>query len=351
MNKTSSPLASRRTFLRGLGTCLSLPALESLMPMRMLAAPSGAPLRMAFLYIPNGVILDKWRPTGEGKDFQFGPTMQPFAKHKDNLQIFTGFEHANGWSGGDGGGDHARANATVLTGARPKKTSGSDIQLGMSVDQVAAREVGDATRFRSLELTCDAVRASGGCDSGYSCAYQFNLSWRSETQPATPEPNPRLVFERLFGSGDKAERAKSFMARQQKQKSILDFVMEDAKSLNKQLGRNDQNKLEEYLTGVREIEQRIASMEKFGPPPDPGVEAPEEGVPGAYEAHIRLMMDMQVLAFQTDSTRISTLLLAHDGSNQTFTVCRITRMIRRRSPRSPRSITFTRPSLRITWIG
>lgn len=318
MKNLSSSLSSRRAFLRGLGTCLSLPALESLLPARLLAAQAGAPLRMAFLYIPNGVILDKWRPIGEGRDFQFGPTMQPFAKHKDSLQIFTGFEHANGWAGGDGGGDHARANATVLTGARPKKTSGSDIQLGMSVDQVAAREVGDATRFRSLELTCDAVRASGGCDSGYSCAYQFNLSWRSETQPATPEPSPRLVFERLFGSGDKEERAKSFMARQQKQKSILDFVMEDAKALNKQLGRNDQNKLDEYLTGVREIEQRIASMEKFGPPPDPGVEAPEEGVPGAYEAHIRLMMDMQVLAFQTDSTRISTLLLAHDGSNQTF---------------------------------
>lgn len=325
--KNTPSIPSRRSFLRGLGTCLSLPALESLLPIsRAVAAAAaggattaaGAPLRMAFLYIPNGVILDKWRPQGEGKDFQFGETMKPFAQYKEDLQIFTGFEHANGWAGGDGGGDHARANATVLTGARPRKTSGSDIYLGMSVDQVAAREVGSATRFRSLELTCDSVRASGGCDSGYSCAYQFNLSWRSETQPATPEPSPRLVFERLFGSGSKEERAKSFMARQAKQKSILDFVMEDAKALNKQLGRNDQNKLDEYLTGVREIEQRIASMEKFGPPPDPGAEAPVEGVPGQYEAHIRLMMDMQVLAFQTDSTRISTLLLAHDGSNRSF---------------------------------
>ncbi len=327
---TPSVNTSRRTFLRGLGTCLSLPALESLLPGgRLLAAnaggvpggaftASGAPLRMAFLYIPNGVILDQWRPEGKGADFKLGPTMQPFAAHQKNLQIYTGFEHANGWSGGDGGGDHARANATVLTGARPRKTSGSDIQLGMSVDQVAARDLGAVTRFRSLELTCDSVRASGGCDSGYSCAYQFNLSWRSETQPATPEPSPRLVFERLFGSGSKEERAKSFLARQQKQKSILDFVAEDAKSLTKQLGRNDQNKLDEYLTGVREIEQRIASMEKFGPPPDPGIDAPDEGIPGAYEAHIRLMMDMQILAFQTDSTRISTLLLAHDGSNRSF---------------------------------
>ena len=217
--------SNRRAFLRGLGTCLSLPAMESLLAPRLLAASqgpaltaSGAPLRMAFLYIPNGVIMDKWRPKGTGRDFELGATMQPFAKHKNDLQIFTGFEHANGWAGGDGGGDHARANATVLTGARPRKTSGSDIFLGMSVDQVAARDVGGATRFKSLELTCDAVRASGGCDSGYSCAYQFNLSWRSETQPATPEPNPRLVFERLFGSGSKEERAKSFLARQQKQK-------------------------------------------------------------------------------------------------------------------------------------
>ena len=273
---------------------------------------------MAFLYIPNGVILDKWRPTGTGAEFQLGETMQALKPFQKELQIFSGFEHANGWAGGDGGGDHARANATILTGARPRKTAGSDIHLGMSVDQLAAREVGGATRFRSLELTCDSVRASGACDSGYSCAYQFNLSWRSETTPATPEANPRMVFERLFGAGSKEERAKSYLARQKKQKSILDFVMEDAATLNSKLGRNDRNKLDEYLTGVREIEQRIENMEKFGPPPDPGVEAPAEGIPASYEAHMRLMMDMQILAFQTDSTRISTLLLAHDGSNRSF---------------------------------
>lgn len=289
---------------------------------RALSAPAtatnGAPLRMAYLYIPNGVILDKWRPQGEGTEFKLGPTMQPFAKHQKNLHIFTGFEHANGWSGGDGGGDHARANATILTGARPRKTAGSDIHLGVSADQLAAQQVGGETRFRSLELTCDSVRASGGCDSGYSCAYQFNLSWRSPTTPATPEASPRLVFERLFGSGSKEERAKSYLARQQRQRSILDFVLDDAKVLNQKLGRNDQNKLDEYLTGVREIEQRIESAERFGPPADPGIEAPAEGIPGQYEEHVRLMMDMQILAFQTDSTRISTLLLAHDGSNLSF---------------------------------
>lgn len=323
--KTSPSPLHRRAFLRGLGTCMGLPVLESLLPAgRVLAAAKpattadGAPLRMAFLYVPNGVILDPWRPIGEGTSFEFGPTMQAIKNYKQHLQIYTGFEQANGWAGPDGGGDHARANASILTGARPRKTAGSDIHVGMSVDQIAAQAVGDATRFRSLELTCDSVRGAGACDSGYSCAYQFNLSWRSETTPATPEASPRMVFERLFGAGSGAERTKSYAARQQRQKSILDFVMEDAHSLEKQLGRNDRNKLDEYLTGVREIEQRIESAERFGPPPDPGREAPEGGIPPSYEEHIRLMMDMQILAFQTDSTRISTLLLAHDGSNRSF---------------------------------
>lgn len=306
---------NRRHFLRGLGTCLALPSLESLAaPARVAAAPR----RMAFLYIPNGVILDKWRPIGEGADFQFGPTMAPIEKFKKDLQIFTGFEQANGWAGPDGGGDHARANSTILTGARPRKTAGSDIHVGISVDQVAAREVGGATRFRSLELTCDSVRASGACDSGYSCAYQFNLSWRTDSSPATPEAVPSQVFERLFGAGSGEERARSYLARQEKQRSILDFVLDDVKTLDKQLGRNDRNKLDEYLTGVREIEQRIDASKRFGPPPDPGFDSPATGIPSSYEQHIRLMMDMQLVAFQTDSTRISTLLLAHDGSNRSF---------------------------------
>jgi hypothetical protein len=202
----------RRTFLRGLGASIGLPVLESLVSKPAFGAgttAAGAPLRMAFIYSPNGVILDPWRPQGEGTDFQFGSTMEPIAPHRDQLQIYTGFEQANGWSGPDGGGDHARANASILTGARPRKTAGSDIHLGMSVDQVAAQAVGDATRFRSLELSCDSVRGAGACDSGYSCAYQFNISWRSDTAPATPETNPRQVFERLFGAGSGAERAKA----------------------------------------------------------------------------------------------------------------------------------------------
>lgn len=322
----TKPHLSRRHFLRGLGVCLGLPALETLTPLtKALAAAgpkaaithSGAPLRTAFLYIPNGVNVARWRPTGEGMQYQLGETMAPLAGLKEHFQVFSGFEQQHGWSGGDGAGDHARANATILTGARPKKTSGSDIRLGISVDQLAARHTADQTRFASLELSCDGVRKSGACDSGYSCAYQFNVSWRSETAPVAPESNPRLVFERLFGSGHGAERQKSFEFRQARQKSILDFVFDDAGSLQRQLGRNDQHKLDEYLTGVREIEQRIQRAERFGPLPDPGAETPS-GIPADYEQHIRLMMDMLVLAFQTDSTRISTFMLAHDGSNRSF---------------------------------
>ncbi|MEW6304170.1 MAG: DUF1552 domain-containing protein [Verrucomicrobiota bacterium] len=315
---------NRRQFLRGLGVTVALPALEAFWPAKALAAQSvapattatGAPLRMAFLYVPNGVILDQWRPQGEGADFQLNKTMEPIAPHRDEFQIFTGFEHQNGFAGPDGAGDHARANATILTGMRPRKTAGADIKLGVSVDQLAAQKVGDQTRFASLELSCDGVRKSGVCDSGYSCAYQFNLSWRSETSPVAPESNPRLVFERLFGHGKGEDRQRNFALRQERQKSVLDFVLDDAKELHRQLGYNDQQKLDEYLTGVREIEERIEKAERF-PLPEPGIEAPE-GIPGSYQDHIRLMMDMLLLAFRTDSTRISTFLLAHDGSNRTF---------------------------------
>jgi len=257
---------SRRRFLRGLGIGIGLPVLDAMSPLnKALAAATpktavahdGAPLRTAFLYVPNGVNVAKWKPIGEGADYQLSDTLAPLADVKEHFQVLSGFEQRHGWSNGDGGGDHARANATILTGARPKKTSGSDIRLGVSVDQFAAQHVGNQTRFASLELSCDGVRKSGACDSGYSCAYQFNVSWRSETAPVAPESNPRLVFERLFGTGKIEDRQKSFELRNTRQKSILDFVLDDARTLHRELGRNDQHKLDEYLTGVREIEQRI----------------------------------------------------------------------------------------------
>lgn len=319
-------LQSRRRFLKGVGVTLALPTFASLLRPSTVAAAgvsplattaSGAPLRTAFLYIPNGVNIAEWRPIGEGTSFEFGPTMQGLADFRNDLQVFTGFEHKHGWAGPDGPGDHARANATILTGARPKKTAGSDIRVGVSIDQLAAQHIGSQTRFSSLELSCDGARSSGSCDSGYSCAYQFNLSWRTESTPVAPENNPRLVFERLFGAGEGAERNASYRARLARQKSLLDFVMEDTRQLNQQLGRNDRQKLDEYLTGVREIEYRIEQSEKFGDLPDPGRTTPS-GIPGNYAEHVRLMADILVLAFLTDSTRMATFLMAHDGSNRSF---------------------------------
>jgi len=323
MQKPSINLG-RRAFLRGFGASVALPSFRSLGAEVKTAAAargvtaSGAPLRMAYLYVPNGVIMDKWRPVGTGQDFKFNESMKSLASFKNDLQIVKGLEQANGWAGPDGAGDHARGGATFLTGARPRKTAGSDIRLGVSADQMAATYLGSETRLPSLELSCDAVRKSGNCDSGYSCAYQYNLSWRSPTQPMTPESNPRLVFERLFGSGTGKERAEGLAKRRAEKRSILDIVMDDAKAINNKLGRNDQQKLDEYMTGVREIERRIEKAESFGPPPEPGVPAPEEGVPGEYQEHIRLLFDMLLLAFKTDQTRISSFLLAHDGSNRSF---------------------------------
>src|SRR3954466_14897826 len=207
---------SRRRFLRGVGACMALPAFESLLARTAGAATtaatatgaapaavssSGTPLRMAFVYFPNGAIQPNWWPTGSGIDFQLAATMKPLEKLKHQLQVLGGLDHKNATPGPDGAGDHARASGTFLTGVRVKKTAGADINAGPSIDQIAAQQVGHLTRFPSLELTCDSVRKSGNCDSGYSCAYQYNLAWRSPNTPIAPEPNPRLLFERLFGAG------------------------------------------------------------------------------------------------------------------------------------------------------
>jgi hypothetical protein len=319
---------SRRHFLRGLGACVALPAFESLLRSGVCAAApaaagqlatsaSGAPLRMAFVYFPNGAIPGNWWPKGDENSFELNRTMQPLENVRNQLQILSGLDHVNANPGPDGAGDHARASGSFLTGVRVKKTAGADIHAGVSIDQVVANKIGHLTRFPSLELTCDAVRKSGNCDSGYSCAYQYNLAWRSPTQPVAPEPNPRLLFERLFGAGAPGQRAESLKRRQQQQQSVLDFVLEDARAMQGQLGSRDQQKLDEYLGSVREIEKRIEKAERFGKTPDPAVDAPA-GIPASFEEYIQIMFDMMVLAFQTDSTRVATYLLANEGSNRAF---------------------------------
>lgn len=319
---------SRRSFLRGLGACIALPAFESLVPVRSLATlvsaearslgttASGAPLRTAFLYFPNGAIQPAWWPQGKGADFQLSRTLKPLEPLRNHIQILGGLDHLNATAGPDGAGDHARANGTFLTGVRMRK-SATQIHAGISIDQVIAREVGHLTRLPSLELSCDSGRNTGACDSGYSCAYQFNLSWSSPTTPMTPEVNPRLVFERLFGNGSEEHRSGALQRQRAEQRSILDFVRGDAARMQSRLNAADRDKLDQYLTGVRELETRIARMEKLGDPQPPQSETPR-GVPPSYGEHIQVMFDMLLLAFQTDSTRVATLLLAHDGSNRSF---------------------------------
>jgi hypothetical protein len=317
---------SRRQFLRGAGACVALPLFESLGAARLLAAgpasgtapatTTGAPLRAAFLFFPNGAIPAAWWPTGEGADFKWSRTLQPLESHQQFVQVLGGLDHRTADPGPDGAGDHARGNGTFLTGVRLKK-SASDIRAGVSIDQVLAREVGRLTRFPSLELTCDSVAKTLGCDSGYSCAYQYNISWSSPTTPKTAESNPRLVFERLFGAGKPGERRANLERRQQEEQSVLDFVLEDARAMQRRLDAQDRHKLDQYLTGVREIEERIRKAERFGAAKDPSVETPP-GIPSDYGEYLQLMYDMLVLAFQTDSTRVATVLLAHDGSNRSF---------------------------------
>jgi hypothetical protein len=322
---------NRRRFLRGLGVCMALPALESFAPRRLFGAEAaadagalhattatGAPLRTAFVYFPNGAIPGSWLPTGEGKDFALNKTMEPLAKVKDKLQVFSGLTDLSATPGADGGGDHARANGTFLTGVRIKKTGGNDFHAGISADQIMAQQIGLITPFRSLELSCDIVQNFGACDTGYACVYQHNLAWSSPTTPMTPEVNPRLLFERLFGSGPRNERKQNLALRQEQQRSILDFVQNDSHALANELAGRDRDKLDEYLTSVRDIEQRIQRSEKSRVgAKEPDADTPA-GIPESFTQYVRLMYDMLLLSFQTDSTRVATFMIAGDGSNRDF---------------------------------
>jgi hypothetical protein len=319
---------SRRAFLRGVGVCVALPALESLRPPEVLGAvgiPQAAgstpraPVRMAFMEFPNGALPRYWWPTGEpGRDFELNRTLRPLEPVRGKIQIVSGLDHRNATPGPDGAGDHGRAGGTFLTGVRVRKTQGADIRAGISIDQVAAQQIGHLTRFPSLELTSDVVRQTGNCDSGYSCAYQCNMAWSSPTTPVPPEPNPRAVFERLFGAGAPGERRANLQLRQQQQRSVLDFVLDDARDIQRQLAHRDRLRMDEYLNSFREIERRLAATEAANrQTPDPDRATPA-GIPADFQEYMRLMYGMMLLAFQTDSTRICTFLLAHDGDNRPY---------------------------------
>ena len=317
-----TPNLSRRTFLRGIGATLALPWLEAMGPLSSWAAgktPAGkaAPNRMAFLYVPNGKNMVDWTPGNEG-DLgaleNFPRILEPLADFKRDFSILTGLTADKARSNGDGGGDHARALAAFLTGAQPRKTDGTDIRAGVSVDQVAASRIGDRTRLPSLEIGTEAGAMAGNCDSGYSCVYSSTMAWRSATQPLQKEVRPKMVFDRIFGSGKQDDRARRDAAR----KSVLDLVKDDFRQLNGKLGKHDQRKLVEYLTGVREIEKRIDRTADFPMPKAPADFTVGDKEPASYGEHIRILSDLMVLAFQTDTTRVCTFVLANEGSNRPY---------------------------------
>jgi hypothetical protein len=307
----------RRTFLQGLGAAIALPALDAMTPAFAAPAARQAHLRLAFTYVPNGITMPDWTPAGTGRAFELSRILAPLAPHRDDVLVLTGLAHKNAYALGDGPGDHARAAAAYLTGVHPRKTAGADIQNGVSVDQIAAAHIGADTRFRSIELGCDDSRAVGNCDSGYSCAYTNSLSWRSPTSPMPPETNPRLAFERLFGSFDAGLDADTRARRNYYRRSILDAVMERTRGLVPDLGPSDRRKLDEYITSIREIERRIELAEQDMRDLPPGLEAPT-GVPVLYGDYARLMFDLQVVAFQADLTRVSTLMMGREGSLRTY---------------------------------
>lgn len=304
----------RRKFLKGIAATISLPKMASLASASAsdAAITAASPNRLAFIYVPNGVNLKQWRPSGTGTDYALSQSLKSLSPFKKDIQIIGGLDHDKAKANGDGPGDHARSSATFLTGCQARKTAGSNIKNGVSVDQLAAQSIGYKTKLSSLELSTVRARMSGACDSGYSCIYQHNISWRDESTPMPAEYDPRTAFEKIFGSGDK----KADAARRARHKSVLDFISQDTEKIHKKIGKEDRDKLDEYLASIREVERSIEHAESF--PDHYPVNAKPDGIPRGHEAHIRSMFDIMTLAFKTDSTRIASFMLSNEGSNRTF---------------------------------
>jgi len=309
----------RRTFLRGLGTALALPLLDGMVP--AFAAPrtsaAVAVPRLGIVYVPNGIWMQSWTPKGEALSEELPAILQPFAGYRDRLIVVSGLSNKQADAlPGEGAGDHARASGAYLTGVHPKKTEGTDLQAGVSIDQIAARTLGQDTQFASLELSLDSREPVGACDPGYSCAYANTLCWRTPTTPLPMENDPRVVFERMFGGTESTDRAAS-AARRAEQKSILDAVAHRLTRLKADLGVQDGRKLDEYSEAIRDVERRIQLAEHQSDRELPVVEQPA-GIPRTFEEHAKLMFDLQVLAYQADLTRVITFMLANETSQRAY---------------------------------
>jgi hypothetical protein len=307
----------RRAFLRGAGTMLTLPLLDSLVPALTAQSRTAAnpPPRLGFVYIPHGAVMDKWMPSATGSAFEFTPVLQPLAPYRERLLILSNLSHHQADSLGDGGADHARSSPTFLSGVHPRRTEGEDIRAGITIDQIAAQHIGQSTRYPSLELTTeDMTGVVGACDTGYSCSYMNTISWRTPTTPLPMEINPRVVFERLFGDGGTpAERRASV----QEDRSILDEITREIPGLQNDLGPRDRARLSDYLDNVREIERRLQIAERQSAT-SLAVPGTPIGVPDSYDEHARLMFDLLALAYQADQTRIFTFMLARELSQRSY---------------------------------
>jgi hypothetical protein len=307
---------SRRAFLRGAGATIALPMLDAMTPAFAAAATKApAPVRMGFVYVPNGIDMRYWNPESEGPLGKLPRILEPLEPFKEDILLLGNLTHNNGRALLDGAGDHGRCCGAYLTGVQPRK-SFTDIKAGISCDQIVANRIGSQTRFPSLEVGIEDTRQAGDCDSGYSCAYTNNLAWRSETQPLPPTLDPRLFFERLFGKSFTANPADR--ARQTKfRRSILDFVTDDTRKLQSDLGPTDRRKLDEYLSSIRQIERQLEKAESDTARVDPGMEKPY-GIPADFAEHFKLMTDMITVAFQADLTRVLTFLVTREGTSRPY---------------------------------
>ena len=305
MNYITSMHLNRRTLLRGLGAAIALPMLDAMRP--AFAAPAkiaSQARRVAVVYVPNGIVMKDWKPTETGTNFAYTRILKPLEPFRQDITVLSGL--ANNIANVAKGGGHAKAAGSFLSGAEPKYTAGPDVRAGVTFDQIAAQRFASQTRVASLQLGCEDARMVGNCDTGSSCAYTNSLSWKNAETPLAVEVNPRSVFERLFGTVDPSLPADVRSRRAFYRKSILDQTRENTQSLMTSLGVDDRRKMDEFLTGIREVEMRIALAEKD--PLTPPSEKPS-GIPFDYAEYVKLMFDLQVIAFQSDLTRVSTMML------------------------------------------
>ena len=307
----------RRTMLRGMGSLMALPFLEAMMPSARAADIAARPKRLQVFYSPNGMMMKDFQPVAEGAGFALPSTLEPLAPHRHRIAVVSGLGHPSAAAMGDRPAGHGRSCPAFLTGTHVKQTEGTDIRCAVSVDQVYAQHLGDATQLSSMELGIDQASLLGSCDIGYSCAYTNGISWRNPTVPLPVTANPRDVFERLFGDGDATDAA-GRLAQLRRQSSILDFVMDDTARLSGQLGAADRHKLDEYLEATRDIEKRIQkAMTSDAGSQAAGLERPA-GIPDSFDDHVRMMIDLQVLAMQADITRIGSFMIGRELSNRTY---------------------------------